>query len=886
VSNKTISYTALAGVAVVARVLLPRAGAGQSAELHVLLEVAAGLIALMLMKMALVRYYSRRADRFLILGVAFAGTGLLDLFHGLASSELAAGAFPPAVSQLWGWLASRLFLAVWLMGACIVCKGEEEEDAGTLHQGRIYAGAFGLVLVLVLVLIFAPLPVAGLGRWLRGGLELVPGVLFLALFAKALSKGYWRNGGFDHWMVLALLAGGLGQVLFMAFATSETDPLALAGHVAKLASYLFVVLGSLGDMFLLFRRLDRTAGELSRTNRALAQEMRQRARAEEEQNRFFDLSLDLLCIIDVEGRFRYVSPAWEGTLGWKGEEIRSKHYRELVHPEDWDATAGEAQRLRMGGSLVDFENRYAVKTGGWRWLSWRAVLVAEKGLIYAVARDVSERKRVEQMKNDFISVVSHELRTPLTSIRGSLGLLAGGVAGELPEKARGLVDIASKNSDRLVRLINDILDVEKIESGQMGFRVVPQDLLTLVEQAVEANQPYGQPYGISLRIVDTARVLVRVDADRMQQVLNNLLSNAVKFSPRGGVVEVGVTVEGGQARLRVTDRGKGIPPEFQARIFEKFAQADATSTRQRGGTGLGLSISRAIVERQGGTIWFETAPGLGTTFWVELPEWLAEPGVARSVRGRDRILVCEDDQDVARLLVLLLQQDGYEVDMAHDAAEAKRRVEERDYAAMTLDLVLPDQDGLTLLRELRQEGAGKELPVVVVSVHAEAGRSDLNGGAIGVIDWLVKPIDRERLRGAVRRAVRGAVAERPRILHVEDDPDLQKVVAAIVERQAEVEHAGDLAQAREMLGRQKFDLVILDLALPDGSGLDLLPTVGALSPPTPVIVFSAHEVDGPVAARVASVLVKSQTSNRELLETIEAVLKPAPLAALPAAGAE
>jgi PAS domain S-box-containing protein len=370
-------------------------------------------------------------------------------------------------------------------------------------------------------------------------------------------------------------------------------------------------------------RYRRIADELASANAALQAEARERTRAEEDRNRFFDLSLDLLVIAGTDGRVQQVSPAWEKTLGWTVEELKERR-DELVHPEDRELTRQEVQRLRLGGTAVDFENRHAVKAGGWRWLSWRAVSVPEKGLIYGVARDISERKRVEQMKTDFISVVSHELRTPLTSIRGALGLVAGGVAGELPEKVRGLVDIAAKNSERLARLVNDILDVEKIESGQMGFRLVPQDLAALVEQAVVANQTYGQPYGISLRLVEAERALVRVDADRMQQVLSNLLSNAVKFSPRGAVVEVGVTARNGRVRLRVVDRGKGISPEFRAWIFEKFTQADATSTRQQGGTGLGLSISKAIVERHGGRIWFETTPVQGATFFVELPEWLAD----------------------------------------------------------------------------------------------------------------------------------------------------------------------------------------------------------------------------------------------------------------------
>jgi PAS domain S-box-containing protein len=392
--------------------------------------------------------------------------------------------------------------------------------------------------------------------------------------------------------------------------------------MVMLAACLLALAGGLMVLMALVR-VRGTAAALARANAALQVEALQRTRAEEDRNRFFDLSLDLLVIAGTDGRFQQLSPAWEKTLGWTVEELMERR-DELVHPDDRELTRQEVQRLRLGGTAVDFENRYALKEGGWRWLSWRAVSVPEKGLIYGVARDISEQKRVEQMKTDFISVVSHELRTPLTSIRGALGLVAGGVAGELPEKARALVDIAARNSERLARLINDILDVERIESGQMKFRLAPQDLAALVEQAVEANQTYGQPYGISLRIVEAERALVRMDADRMQQVLSNLLSNAVKFSPRGAVVEVGVTARNGRVRLRVVDRGKGISPEFRAWIFEKFTQADATSTRQQGGTGLGLSISKAIVERHGGRIWFETTPVQGTTFFVELPEWTGE----------------------------------------------------------------------------------------------------------------------------------------------------------------------------------------------------------------------------------------------------------------------
>jgi PAS domain S-box-containing protein len=576
-----------------------------------------------------------------------------------------------------------------------------------------------------------------------------------------------------------------GLLLFVALVLLTALPLVLlSGNVLStlVNSYAWIALGVLGAVGLSaglarvilawasrpLRReeevLKRHAAELARVNDALKAEIEERARAEGERDRFFDMSLEMLCIAGYDGYFKELNSAWERTLGWTVEELKARPFAELIHPEDRATTEVENQRLRMGGAVLDFENRYQTRDGGYRWLSWRASPEPKKGFIYAVARDVQDQKEIEQMKDDFVSVVSHELRTPLTSIRGSLGLLAGGVAGELPEKARSLIEIAAKNSDRLARLINDILDIEKMESGRMGFRFAPIEIGPLVEQAVESNRAYAETYGVELRTVETlpgARVWA--DADRLLQVLANLLSNATKFSPRGGVVQVAVERLGGFLRVAVTDRGKGIPPEIQPRLFEKFVQADASSTRQKGGTGLGLSISKAIVERHDGTIGFESEPGVATTFFFDLPEWGGEPATAAAKpaersRDRSRILVCEDDRKVARLL------------------------------------------------------------------------------------------------------------------YVEDDADLQRVVAAVLDHDAEVEQALSLTEARERLERERFDLVILDLVLPDGSGLELLPLLGRLAPPTPVLIFSAHEVEPAVASRVTSVLVKSQTANGELLERIRTVL--------------
>jgi PAS domain S-box-containing protein len=379
------------------------------------------------------------------------------------------------------------------------------------------------------------------------------------------------------------------------------------------------------------RLLERLQADYAGFSQALAEreatiegEIQQRTRAEQERDQLFILSQDMLCIAGFDGWFKQLNPAWEKALGWSFDELMAVPYLDLVHPDDVRPTLREAQRLRLGGTTQEFENRYRTKDGSYRWLSWGAASNPERGLIYAVVRDINDRKKLDRMKDDFVSIVSHELRTPLTSIHGSLALILGGVAGEPPEKVRTLTEIAARNSERLVRLVNDILDIEKIESGTMIFRPVRIELMPLVEQAVDHNRAYAHQYDVELRIVEEEEARIWADPDRLQQVLANLLSNAAKHSPRGGVVEIGVLRDDGRMRVSVTDHGKGIPPEFQHRIFEKFAQADTTSTRQKGGTGLGLSISKAIMERHGGRLWFETAPGAGTTFSFELPEWTAE----------------------------------------------------------------------------------------------------------------------------------------------------------------------------------------------------------------------------------------------------------------------
>jgi PAS domain S-box-containing protein len=593
----------------------------------------------------------------------------------------------------------------------------------------------------------------------------------------------------------------------------------------------------------------------------------------------FEEASDAIFILNEGGQIEAINAAAERMLGWDREAVRRMPILEILDLAQPGETPFVSRLEAANGPLASAASRElaARRFDGGETpvdVTIRPMHMQEGRYIAIYARDISDRKRIERLKDEFVSTVSHELRTPLTSIAGSLGLLIGGATEPLPEGPARLIGIAHANCQRLVRLINDILDVEKIESGKMKFEFAPLSLAQAAERSIDAVRGLADQMGVTLRLdAETPDIQIRGDIDRLVQVGANLISNAIKFSKTGDVVEVSARRWRRLARITVQDHGPGVPDEFRARIFTKFGQADSSDTRQRGGTGLGLVIAREITERHGGRLWFDSAPGEGAAFHIDLP--LAE--TADNTAPDDeasRLLVCEDDVDAAMLLKEMLERDGFAVDTVSTAAEAEAALGVHNpYRALVLDLGLPDRHGLALIRTLRETASTRELPIIVVSAQAELGREQ--AGALDVIDWMEKPVDVVRLRRAVAAALARNPAPRPTILHVDDDPDILAVTATALAGCGEVVSVESLAAARAFLARRTPNLVVLDLALGDGSGLALLPELNdAEGVPIPVLIFSAHDADSSVLSRVAAVLTKSRTTLPGLAEAVRRLVQP------------
>jgi signal transduction histidine kinase/DNA-binding response OmpR family regulator len=467
-----------------------------------------------------------------------------------------------------------------------------------------------------------------------------------------------------------------------------------------------------------------------------------------------------------------------------------------------------------------------------------------------------QRFDLDTVKDEFISTVSHELRTPLTSIRGALGLLSAGLLGNVDAKAQNLLRIASTNTERLIRLINDILDLERMESGRAPLNLRRCSIYDLAHEAVDTMTAMADAAQVRLDLHCYAKrdsIYFDADADRILQVLTNLLSNAIKFSPPASTVSVQIDGNLDSLLLKVVDQGRGIPADKLEAVFDRFQQVESSDASKKGGTGLGLAICRSIVQQHGGAIWAQpNQAGPGTTLWVQFSRAArssdtASPALlASSVqRGHGRILVCDDDPGIRIVVAEQLRRHGYDILEARNGEEAIVTAASHaggdPISAILLDLFMPGLSGWETLQRLRINPQTASIPVVILSVIPPADRPQSSGDVQG---WVQKPFNENALLAELARVL--DAREGPtQVLLVEDDHDLAGVILSGFEQAGvEIAHASNRQQAVDFCLLGPPDLLILDLTLPDGDGFSLVdwlrrqPTLRTL----PLVVYSGRVI--------------------------------------------
>lgn len=491
--------------------------------------------------------------------------------------------------------------------------------------------------------------------------------------------------------------------------------------------------------------------------------------------------------------------------------------------------------------------------------------------------DVSQRKAVERLKDEFVSTVSHELRTPLTSIRGALGLMAGGVVGPLPEHALELLGIAQSNTERLVRLINDILDLDKIDAGRFDIRVAPITVADLVATVTEQMRPLATEASVNIITKMSGLREILADEDRLVQVLTNLLSNAIKFAMPNTNIDIEVTtLASGNIRFAITDHGPGISDFDKSRLFNRFQQLDSSDKRSKGGSGLGLAISKAIVEQHGGTIGVHSEVGQGSTFWFELP--MTDSFVPGAIPEGQTILIVEDDPVVARAFRRQLEHEGYRLHHAATIDEAQQILAStQTISAIVLDMLLPDGSGIDLLHHMRKQRQRRAIPIVVLSATERDARAE---EIPEIVDWLIKPFDMSRLANTLRWILHDKT--RPRILVIEDDPSFRNLVARQLETQgAEVVLAATGDEGVRLARASTPDLVVLDVGLPRMDGFAFVNTLRTdRLRGLPLIVYTGRDLADnereQLRLGITRFLTKSRSSEAEFTRHVRELLRSPP----------
>jgi PAS domain S-box-containing protein len=613
----------------------------------------------------------------------------------------------------------------------------------------------------------------------------------------------------------------------------------------------------------------------------IARDITDRKRAEEERDRFFTLSLDMLCIAGFDGYFRRLNPAWERTLGFTVAELQAKPFMNFVHPDDCATTTREMERIVNGVITHSFENRYRCKDGSYRWLLWTAVPFLGEGLIYAAAHDITDRKQTEvallraaRLKDEFLTGMSHELRTPLNAILGLSEALEEQVYGPLNERQLTTLRTIEESGRHLLALINDILDLSKIEAGEMAFDHTPVAVASLCQASVQFIKQLAFQKRLEVTVdLDPAVRTIQGDERRLKQILINLLSNAVKFTPAGRAIGLTVVGEAAQEVVRFTvwDQGVGIAAEHRPQLFQPFVQIDSSLTRQYAGTGLGLALVARMAAMHGGSIAVESTVNEGSRFTVALPWHARVEGVAAgeaapldaadwpSGRLVQRALIIEDSPTTASQLSRYLDELGVASVVSPHGAGAVAHAVEVHPDLIILDILLPSTSGWMVLQHLKADPRTQAIPTLVISVVDEP----LRGLELGASVYLVKPINRDQLHRALEQmglqpagrvpAVRvmiaapAAVVDQPVILLAEDnEANITTLNDYLTAKGYRVVVARNGKEALGWMQDIHPSVVLMDIQMPEMDGLAVIEHIRADPRRTglPIIALTAQAMPG------------------------------------------
>lgn len=558
------------------------------------------------------------------------------------------------------------------------------------------------------------------------------------------------------------------------------------------------------------------------------------------------LSSDDLCGTDLE---RLFDPDYKGSRAEFLEELIQSDHSTFMRTSPFDTPDGKTIWLETAVSVMRDDSGEPLE-------------------FVAAVTDVSERRATEQAKDEFLSVASHELRTPLTSIRGALGLLVGGVVGELPPAALRMLEIAVQSTDRLIRLINDILDLERLTTGKLALSLESCDAASLVSRAVEEMRGAADAVDVEVRAL-SIEGKVWADPDRIIQSLANLIGNAIKFSPLKSVIEMKSVIVGDELCFSVIDSGPGIPADQLETVFERFRQVDGSDTRAKGGTGLGLTISRSIIEQHGGQIWVESVFGRGSEFRFTLPRVTEAVAIDhQSDSILPKVLICDDDASVREVVKTMLESAGYHVWTASNAIEVLSLASEIRPDVIVLDLLMPGVGGREAAANLKRNPETADIPIVILSVLSP-GDTEVQEAS----SWVDKPIEGDSLLVALRQTI---IGDRAQVLIVEDDPQLSEVLAATLSHFGlEVRQAMSGREAIELSAILPPDLLVLDLALPDGDGFSVVEwmRMHKLLKKIPVLVYTAFDLTDDDRERLRLGETRFLTKGRVSPEALETKLE-------------